>query len=70
MVKSVCHVKRFSLDGKRLADNEEVETEMWNFLTQQSKEFYSAGFDALVMRWGKYINVGGGYVEKYMFLPG
>jgi hypothetical protein len=28
------------------------------------KDFYAAGFDALVKRWDKYIDVGGGYVEK------
>jgi hypothetical protein len=26
--------------------------------------FYAAGFDALVKRWDKNTNVGGGYVEK------
>jgi hypothetical protein len=30
----------------------------------QSKDFYAAGFDALVKRWDKCIIVGGGYVEK------
>jgi hypothetical protein len=34
---------------------------------KQSKDFYAAGFDALVKRWDKCINVSGGYVEKYMF---
>jgi hypothetical protein len=33
-------------------------------LRQQSKDFYAVGFDALVKRWDKFINVGGGYVEK------
>jgi hypothetical protein len=28
------------------------------------KNFYAASFDALVKRWDKCINVGGGYVEK------
>jgi hypothetical protein len=28
------------------------------------KDFYAAGFDALVKRWDKCINGGGGYVEK------
>jgi hypothetical protein len=28
------------------------------------KNFYAAGFDVLIKRWGKCINVGGGYVEK------
>jgi hypothetical protein len=34
------------------------------WLRQQSKYFYTAGFDALVKRWDKCIDVGGGYVEK------
>jgi hypothetical protein len=33
-------------------------------LRQQSKHFYATGFDALVKRWDKYINVAGGYVGK------
>jgi hypothetical protein len=62
-VGSVCRVKRFHLCGKRFADDEEVETEARKWL-RQSKDFYAAGFDALVKRWDKCINVGGGYVEK------
>jgi hypothetical protein len=50
-VGSVCRVKRSHLRGKRFA-----------WLRQQSKDFYAAGFDALVRRWDKCINVGG-YVE-------
>jgi hypothetical protein len=46
-----------------LAD-EEVEAEVRKRLRQQSEDFYAAGFDALVKRWDKYINVGGGYAEK------
>jgi hypothetical protein len=34
------------------------------WLRQKSKDFYAAGFDALVKRWDKCINVDGGYVEK------
>jgi hypothetical protein len=56
-VESACRVKRFHLGGKRFADDEEVR----KWLRQQSKDLYAAGFDALVKRW---INVGGGYVEK------
>jgi hypothetical protein len=48
--------------GKYFADDEEVETEVRNWLRQQSKDFYTAGLDALVKRWDKCINVGGGYV--------
>jgi hypothetical protein len=39
------------------------------WLRQQSKDFYAAGFDALVKLWDKCINVGGGYVEKEKFFP-
>jgi hypothetical protein len=28
------------------------------------KNFYAAGLDAVIKRWDKFINVGGGYVEK------
>jgi hypothetical protein len=34
------------------------------WLRQQSKDFNAAGFDSLLKRWDKCINVGGGYVEK------
>jgi hypothetical protein len=43
---------------------------MPKWLRQQLEGFYAAGFDALVKRWDKSINVGGGYVEKYMFFSG
>jgi hypothetical protein len=52
------------LGGKCFADDEEVETEVRKWLRQQSKDFYAAGFDELVKQWDKFINVGGGYVEK------
>jgi hypothetical protein len=41
--------------------------ELRKWLRQQSKDFYSAGFDELVNRLYKCINVGGGYVEKLIF---
>jgi hypothetical protein len=40
---------------------------MRKWLRQQPEDFYAAGFDALVKRWYRFINVGGGYVEKYVF---
>jgi hypothetical protein len=61
---SVCHVKPFHLGGKRFADDKEVEMELPKWLRQQSKDFHAAGFDGLVKRWDKCINVGGGYVKK------
>jgi hypothetical protein len=42
-------------------------TDVRKWLRQQSKDFYAAGFEALVKRWDKCISVGGGYVEKYIF---
>jgi hypothetical protein len=58
------------LGGKRFADDEEVETEVRKWMRYQSKDIYAVGFDALVKRWGKCIDVGGGYVKKLMFFPG
>jgi hypothetical protein len=63
-VGSVCHVSGSQLGGRRFVDDEEVETEVRKWRRQQSKYFYAAGFDALVKRWDKCINVCGGYVEK------
>jgi hypothetical protein len=52
MSVSVCRVKRFHLGGERFADDdEEVETEVRKWLRRQSKDFYAAGFDAVVKRW-------------------
>jgi hypothetical protein len=50
--------------GRLFANNKKVETKVKKWLRQQSKDFCSAGFDAMVMQWGKCINVSGGYVEK------
>jgi hypothetical protein len=49
---------------KRFANDKEVETKVQKWLRQQSKDFGAAGLAALVKRWNKYINFGGGYVEK------
>jgi hypothetical protein len=65
---SVCHVKRF-ITGSRnsLKDfrkSQMIPDQVRKWLRQQSKEFYAAGFEALVKRCDKYINVGEGYFEK------
>jgi glutathionylspermidine synthase len=39
--------------GRRFADEEEVEVEVYKWLRQQSKYFYAVGFDALVKRWDR-----------------
>jgi hypothetical protein len=54
-------VEKCSQGRSKVADDE---TEVWKWLRQQSKDFYTAGFDALVKRWDKIFSVGGGYVEK------
>jgi hypothetical protein len=63
-VGSFCRVKRFQLGGKHIADDEEFEREVMKWLRQQPEDFYAVGFDALIKRWDKCINVGGRYVEK------
>jgi hypothetical protein len=54
-----CH-----LGGKRFACGKEIETEVQKWLRQQSKDFCAVDFDTLVKQWDKFMNVGGGYVEK------
>jgi hypothetical protein len=50
--------------GKRFTDDEEVDIEVRKWMRRHWKDCCAAGFDALVKRWDKCINVGGGYVEK------
>jgi hypothetical protein len=52
------------LGNEHFADDKEVEAEVRKWLRQQSKDFYVAGFDALLRRRDMYISVGGGYFEK------
>jgi hypothetical protein len=49
---------------RRVADDKAVEREVTAWFRQQPKEFYAAGFQRLVKRWDKYLNVRGDYVEK------
>jgi hypothetical protein len=58
MVGNVCCIKQFTLGGKRFAADDEVETEVQKWQRQQTEDFCAAGFDALVKRWDKCINVG------------
>jgi hypothetical protein len=45
-------------------DNETVERDVTAWFQQQPKQFYAAGFQGLVKRWDKCLNVQGDYVEK------
>jgi hypothetical protein len=49
---------------KDIRKSQMMPDELRKWLRQQSRDFYAAGFEALVKRWDKCINVGGGYVEK------
>jgi hypothetical protein len=62
-------VEHFSHGCLKVTDDE---TEMQKWLTQQSKGFYAVGFNTLVKRWDKCINVGGeinvlSMLEYHMF---
>lgn len=52
------------LGSKRFVDDEDVEREVRMWLRQQPKDFYAAGFGALIKRWDKCLNIGGDYVWK------
>jgi hypothetical protein len=54
-------VEKFSQGRSKFANDE---AEEWEWLRQQSKDFYAVGFNALVKRWDECINVSGGYVDK------
>jgi hypothetical protein len=63
MVGSVCHIKWFTTGMRNSLKEEDIEMEVRKWLTTV-KRLYAAGVDALVKRWDKCTNVGGGYVEK------
>ena len=52
------------LSGERFPDDDAVERAVRTWFRQQPKEFYAAGFQGLVKRWDKCLNVYGDYVEK------
>jgi hypothetical protein len=67
-VESVFRVKQVTTGSinslKNVRKSEMMPDQVRKWLGQQSKDFYAAGFDALVKRWDKFISVDGGYVEK------
>jgi hypothetical protein len=52
------------LSAEYFPDDEAVEREVTAWFRQQLKEFYAAGFQGLVKRWDKCLNVQVDYVEK------
>jgi hypothetical protein len=73
-VESVCRIKQFTTGPinslKDVKKSQMMPDQVRKWLSQQSKDVYAADFDALVKRWDKCINVGGGYVEKFFFQVG
>jgi hypothetical protein len=67
-VGTFCRVKRFTTHSinspKDIRKSLMMRDQMRKWLRQQSKDFYAEGFDELVKRWNKCMNVGRGYVEK------
>jgi hypothetical protein len=59
---SVCRVKQFTTGSrhslKDVRRSQMMPDQVQNWLKQQSKDFYAAGFDALVKRWDKCVSVG------------
>jgi transposase len=55
---------KHDLSAEHFPDDEAVEREVTAWLRQQPKGFYAAGFQGLVKRWEKSLNVQGDYVEK------
>jgi hypothetical protein len=74
MVGSICRVKRFTTGSenslKDVRKSQMMPDQVQKQLSQQSKDFYAAGFDAQIKRWDKCTNVDEGYIEKYIFSPG
>jgi hypothetical protein len=62
---SVCRIKRLTTGSRNSIKDvrkwQMMPDQVRKWLRQQSNDFYAAGFDALVKRWDKCINVG---VEK------
>ena len=52
------------LSGERFPDDDAVERAVRAWFQEQPKEFYVIGFQGLVKRWDKCLNLCGDYVEK------
>ena len=52
------------LSGECLPEDDAVERAVCAWFRQQPQQFYVAGFQGLVKRWDKCLNLYGDYVEK------
>jgi hypothetical protein len=51
------------ISGERFTEDDAVERTVWACFRQQPQEFYAAGYQGLVKRWDKCLNLYGDYVE-------
>jgi len=58
------HKEMLPMYGEHCLSRQAVERAVRAWFRQQPKEFYSAGFQGLVKRWDKCLNLYGVYVEK------
>jgi histone-lysine N-methyltransferase SETMAR len=56
--------RKRELHGRRFQTDAEVQAAVTTVLKSLSPEFFAEGFDKLIQRWDKWLNVGGNYVEK------
>jgi hypothetical protein len=72
-VGSVCRVKRFTTGSRNslrdVRKSQMIPDQLQKWLRQQSKDLYAIGFDALVKRWDKCINVVYAFVTYLLTLP-
>jgi hypothetical protein len=52
------------LSGERFPDDDVVERAVCMWFRQQPQEFYATGYQGLVKRWDKCLNLCGDYIEK------
>ena len=57
-------VQKFSEGRTNIEEHPAVERPVRAWFRQQPKEFFAAGFQGLVKRWDKCLNLYGDYVEK------
>jgi hypothetical protein len=57
------HVKTF-LGDRRFHDDNEVKEAVNKWFAPQAASFYDAGIQKLVLRYDRYLNNGGNYVEN------
>ena len=62
---SIClALKKQHLSGERFHDDDAVERAVCAWFGHQPQEFYTAGFQGIVKRWDKCLNLYGDYIEK------